>query len=140
MSRRADVVTCLTNSKTGLLFLALFPQFTPRESGSIFVIAVLVIAVLAGTVDAASLLHLPGLGVYVIATGLHGVIPLVLEMCGNAAAAAALQMAARKLAVSAEPEPLLTVTARSCGGTRSCGGARSYGRTRGPGRTRRLLG
>nr|WP_246327963.1 LysE family translocator [Garicola koreensis] len=100
----AGIVTCLTNPKTGLFFLALFPQFTPRESGPLFVIAVL-----GGTVAAAILLYLLGLvlivdaanrwlsnprvtgwielisgltllglGLYMIATGLYGLLPLVL--------------------------------------------------------------
>lgn len=49
----AGVMTCLTNPKTGLFFLALFPQFTPRDSGPLFVIAVL-----GGTVAATILLYL----------------------------------------------------------------------------------
>ena len=52
----AGVMTCLTNPKTGLFFLALFPQFTPRDSGPLFIIAVL-----GGTVAAAILLYLLGL-------------------------------------------------------------------------------
>lgn len=100
----AGVMTCMTNPKTGLFFLALFPQFTPRDSGPTFVIAVL-----GGTVAAAILLYLLGLvlivdaanrwlsdprvtgwielisglmllglGVYMIGSGLYGLIPLLL--------------------------------------------------------------
>lgn len=94
----------MTNPKTGLFFLALFPQFTPRDSGPLFVIAVL-----GGTVAAAILLYLLGLvlivdaanrwlsnprvtgwielvsgltllalGIYMIVTGLYGLVPLLL--------------------------------------------------------------
>lgn len=100
----AGVMTCMTNPKTGLFFLALFPQFTPRDSGPLFVIAVL-----GGTVAAAILLYLLGLvlivdaanrwlsnprvtgwielvsgltllalGIYMIVTGLYGLVPLLL--------------------------------------------------------------
>lgn len=100
----AGVMTCLTNPKTGLFFLALFPQFTPRDAGPLFVIAAL-----GGTVAAAILIYLLGLvliidaanrwlsnprvtgwielvsgltllglGLYMIATGLYGLVPLLL--------------------------------------------------------------
>lgn len=100
----AGVMTCMTNPKTGLFFLALFPQFTPRDAGPLFAIAVL-----GGTVAAAILLYLLGLvliidaanrwlsnprvtgwielisgltllglGIYMIVTGLFGLVPLML--------------------------------------------------------------
>lgn len=51
----AGVATCMTNPKVGLFFLALFPQFTPTDSGPLFAIAVL-----GGTVVAAAYAYLVG--------------------------------------------------------------------------------
>lgn len=37
----SGIATCLTNPKTGLFFIALFPQFAPRDANPVFVIGVL---------------------------------------------------------------------------------------------------
>lgn len=56
----AGVVTCLTNPKVGLFFLALFPQFTPSASGPLFAIGVL-----GGTVAVVGFAYLGGLALVV---------------------------------------------------------------------------
>lgn len=96
----AGVLTCMTNPKVGLFFLALFPQFTPTDASPLFAIAVLggtvvitVFGYLAGVVllvDAAnrwlssprvtgwielvSGLTLAGLGLYMVLSGSSGLI------------------------------------------------------------------
>lgn len=97
----AGVATCMTNPKVGLFFLALFPQFTPTETGPLFAIAVLggtvVVTVYAylmgivllvdaanrwlsnprvtGWIELVSGLTLVGLGFYMIGVGSLGFIP-----------------------------------------------------------------
>lgn len=52
----AGLATCLTNPKTGLFFLALFPSFTPPDASGWFVFGVL-----GGTVAAVILAYLVGI-------------------------------------------------------------------------------
>lgn len=52
----AGLATCLTNPKTGLFFLALFPSFTPADASAWFVFGVL-----GGTVAAVIFAYLVGI-------------------------------------------------------------------------------
>lgn len=56
----AGMVTCMTNPKVGLYFLALFPQFTPSDSGPLFIIGML-----GGTVAITGFAYLGGLALAV---------------------------------------------------------------------------
>lgn len=56
----AGVVTCVTNPKVGLFFLALFPQFTPGEAHPMFSVLVL-----GGTATAVGFIYLGGLSLVV---------------------------------------------------------------------------
>lgn len=99
----AGLATCMTNPKVGLFFLALFPQFTPQDASLLFTVGVLggtvaltmylyLIGVVllvdganrwlsnprvTGWIELVSGATLLLLGVYMLATGGHGLLTLI---------------------------------------------------------------
>lgn len=99
----AGLATCMTNPKVGLFFLALFPQFTPQDASLVFTVGVLggtvaltmylyLIGVVllvdganrwlsdprvTGWIERVSGVTLLLLGLYMLATGGHGLLTLL---------------------------------------------------------------